>query len=214
MIRKKSIENGQSSNNLERIKKALRKLSNTFFSTNIDLLLDDDFCSRNIFYEEKQLNRILINSNVRQLWHIHGSLEWVRDVIFTAKDYLERYTNKNFREGLQRTLGNPLYTILFIGYGCSELQLLDFLVNSEKSDCERMYLLQPYFNSDNCIYDAEEPYYKDYGIQIIQYPIDTGYNFLINVLEEFGSKVESISILLTQNYTQAQMILEKNMLRS
>lgn len=205
-----TLKNKKNNKRLFRIKNALRKLTNVIISTNVDLLLDDDFSQEKIYYKREELNRIKskLQLNDCQLWHIHGSIKCPSETVFTTKDYLERYTNEKFRDGLHNILSNGQYTILFIGYGCSELQLLDFLVNSETDkDQERLYLLQPYFKSDECIYNAEEPYYRDYGIQLIQYPINNGYDFLIGVLEELEKDINSASTHQTQIYANVEKII-------
>lgn len=176
-------------------------LSSIVFSTNVDLLLDKQIPIENRFFSKKHLQNIKIIQNLDlQIWHLHGSLDRSSEVVFTTRQYLERYTNEEFRRRLYNLLNNGEYTILFIGYGLSELQLLDFLVNA-KGDGTRMFLLQPYFKDDEALYEAERPYFKDYGISLIKYPKDHGYDELFHVLEELKNEVINSSGKPTEKYS-------------
>lgn len=192
-----------------KMRSLIRGLSSIVFSTNVDLLLDKDIPNENRFFKKEQLQNICIKENVdQQIWHLHGSLDRSRDIIFTTKQYLERYTDSHFRENLFNILNRGEYTILFIGYGLSELQLLDFLVNA-KGDGTRMFLLQPYFSDDVPLYEAEAPYYKDYGITLIKYPKDNGYEELFQVLADLKKEVNDSSSKTTEIYSNLEKVLHE-----
>ena len=200
--------------NIEKIRSYIYGMSHIIFSTNVDLLLDEGV--QNKFYKRDDIydigiERIRKNAPDKQIWHLHGSLDMVQDVVFTTKEYLERYSNDIFRENLHNFLKDNYYSILFIGYGLSELQLLDFLVNSKDSTAEgRRFYLKPYYSKDKELYDAEEPYYDDYGIQTIAYDIDEkGYDALIDVLGYLNDEIKNKSIKPTHEYE-----LVKNSLHS
>ena len=192
-----------------KMRSLIRSLSSIVFSTNVDLLLDKDIPNENRFFKKEQLQNICIKENVdQQIWHLHGSLDRSRDIVFTTRQYLEHYTDSHFRENLFNILNRGEYTILFIGYGLSELQLLDFLVNA-KGDGTRMFLLQPYFRDDGPLYDAEAPYYRDYGIRLIKYPKDNGYEELFNVLEDLKKEVNESSSKTTEIYSNLEKVLRE-----
>lgn len=187
----------------------IRSLSSIVISTNVDLLLDKDIPNENRFFTKEQLQNICIKENTdQQIWHLHGSLERSRDIVFTTRQYLERYTDPQFRSNLSNLLNRGEYTILFIGYGLSELQLLDFLVNT-KGDETRMFLLQPYFSDDDPLYEAEAPYYKDYGITLVKYPKDNGYEELFQVLADLKKEVNYSSNKTTEIYSDLKKAFDE-----
>lgn len=192
-----------------KMRSLIRGLSSIVFSTNVDLLLDKDIPNENRFFTKEQLQNICIKENTdQQIWHLHGSLDRSRDIVFTTRQYLEHYANRRFRDNLYNLLNRGEYTILFIGYGLSELQLLDFLVNA-KGDGTRMFLLQPYFSDDGPLYEAEAPYYKDYGITLIKYPKDNGYDELFQVLADLKKEVNDSSSKTTEIYSNLEKVLHE-----
>lgn len=192
-----------------RMRSLIRGLSSIVFSTNVDLLLDKDIPYENRFFTKEQLQNICIKEKTdQQIWHLHGSLDRSRDIIFTTRQYLERYADPRFRDNLYNLLNRGEYTILFIGYGLSELQLLDFLVNA-KGDGTRMFLLQPYFSDDGPLYEAEAPYYMDYGITLIKYPKDHGYDELFQVLADLKKEVNDSSSKTTKIYSNLEKVLRE-----
>lgn len=192
-----------------RMRSLIRGLSSIVFSTNVDLLLDKDIPYENRFFTKEQLQNICIKEKTdQQIWHLHGSLDRSRDIVFTTRQYLERYADPRFRDNLYNLLKRGEYTILFIGYGLSELQLLDFLVNA-KGDGTRMFLLQPYFSDDGPLYEAEAPYYMDYGITLIKYPKDHGYNELFQVLADLKKEVNDSSSKTTEIYSNLEKVLRE-----
>ena len=199
-------------NKKSKMKKLIRSLSNIVFSTNVDLTLDEELPKKACFYKQANIHKIKISNDLyRQIWHIHGSLDYPEDIVFTTRQYLERYTNNNFRKHFFRVFNDSEYTILFLGYGFSELQLLDFLVNAENEDSHnRLFLLQSYFDDDEALYDAEEPYFLDYGIQLIKYPRNNGYEELFDVLEYLKKQVDNSTTKPTELYSSLQKVFSQS----
>ena len=192
-----------------KMRSLIRGLSSIVFSTNVDLLLDEDIPEENRFFKKEQLQNIHIKENLdQQIWHLHGSLDRPRDIVFTTREYLERYGDHKFRDNLYNLLNRGEYTILFIGYGLSELQLLDFLVNA-RGDGTRMFLLQPYFIDDALLYEAEAPYYKDYGISLIKYPKDHGYEELFQVLADLKREINDSSSKTNEIYSNLKKVFRE-----
>lgn len=199
-------------NKKDKMKKLIRSFSDIVFSTNVDLMFDEGLPTKARFYKQANIHKIKIRNDLyQQIWHIHGSLEYPEDIVFTTKQYLERYTNNSFRNYFRQVFNDPDYTILFIGYGFSELQLLDFLVNARNEDSHnRLFLLQSYFDDDEALYDAEEPYFLDYGIQLIKYSRNNGYEELFDVLEYLKKQVDNSTTKPTELYSSLQKVFSQS----
>ncbi len=195
-------------NKKDKMKKLIRSFSDIVFSTNVDLMFDEGLPKKACFYKKVNIHKIKIRNDLyKQIWHIHGSLDYPEDIVFTTKQYLERYTNNSFRNCFRQVFNDPDYTILFIGYGFSELQLLDFLVNARNEDSHnRLFLLQSYFDDEEALYDAEEPYFLDYGIQLIKYSRNNGYDELFDVLEYLKKQVDNSTTKPTELYSFLQRV--------
>jgi hypothetical protein len=100
-------------------------LRGLFITTNADQYFDSKFNSKQITYKEEDFNPSNIDRT--KLYHIHGSFHLGKhSIIFTVPQYIKRYNNKTFREFLEFIFGQ--YTVLFVGYGMAEFELLDFLI--------------------------------------------------------------------------------------
>lgn len=198
----------KSNNNIKRIISSIRNLSRIIISTNADTILDDSF-SPNVFYEKEDIKNLKILINSRQIWHIHGSIKNYDSLVFTTDQYLQRYAIKGFKNGLISLFRNQ--TVLFIGYGFRELQLLDFIVAQETDkENSRLYALQGYFKSDECVFDAEKKYYSDYGIRLIGFEKDdNGYNELLNVLDELCNSAKLYSKGQSMSLINCRKCIEK-----
>ena len=194
-----------------KMKKLIRSLSDIVFSTNVDLMLDEGLPKKACFYKQSNIHKIKIRNDLyKQIWHIHGSLDYPEDIVFTTRQYLERYTNNSFRKCFCQVFNDSEYTILFLGYGFSELQLLDFLVNAKNEDSHnRLFLLQSYFDDDEALYDAEEPYFLDYGIQLIKYSRNNGYGELFKVLEYLKKQIDNLTTKPTELYSSLQKVFSQ-----
>ena len=198
-------------NKKDKMKKLIRSLSDIVFSTNVDLMFDEGLPKKACFYKKVNIHKIKIRNDLyKQNWHIHGSLDYPEDIVFTTRQYLERYTNNSFRKHFFQVFNDSEYTILFLGYGFSELQLLDFLVNAKNENSHnRLFLLQSYFDDDEALYDAEEPYFLDYGIQLIKYSRNNGYGELFNVLEFLKKQVDNLTTKPTELYSSLQKVFSQ-----
>ena len=168
---------------LSKVKESISSISNIIFSTNIDELFDDCCNADNLFYEEKHIFGLRIKQATNQVWHIHGSIKDPSSIIFTVPEYIKRYSNDDFRKNFIDLVNNG-YLFLFVGYGLSELELLEILLRGNAKQGDKGYSLGAYRNYQEPVYRADVGYYDCYGIHLVKYGIvENNYDRLINVLE-------------------------------
>ena len=169
----------------KKIQNLIFNLAKKIITTNADEVLDNNLTNNSIIYKITDFDKYKTNHK-RLVIHIHGSIKSAESLIFTTSDYLKRYADDNFRNAIKELFANSSeYTILFLGYGCREMQLLDFLVNVESTDARKTktFLLNGYYSNQERVFEAEAKYYEVYGISLIPYLKDEkNYDELLDVL--------------------------------
>jgi|GEM_PF-5384836 hypothetical protein len=162
----------------------LKKTSSLVLTTNADNLLHKYFESDLIHWDVNDVKTWFERS---KLVHLHGLIGFHDSLVFTVDQYLDRYRNKDFQNYLEDVFKK--YTILFIGYGLSEFELLDFL--RMKNNAGQHFALIPYFRYQEPAIEGMKTYYDLLGIQQIPYFIDKkGYNILADVLDSWYHEFE------------------------
>lgn len=158
-------------------------LSEKIVTTNADKLFDDKLTP---FYKLEDLSIENFKSHNQAVFHIHGSIDDENTLVFTRKQYIERYNfNKDFKNFLSDLFSDPNYTFLFIGYSFRDTELLSYIINDDIKKRSKMYLLKEYFKKDTTLYLCEKDYYKELGLTLISYPLDKGFGYLFDtVLKE------------------------------
>jgi len=148
---------------------------------------------RNIYKEEELLISNLVNGNVI---HIHGSINDPSKAIVTLSDYMSKYSE---RDGRIQVFLNEIfnhYTVLFIGYGLEEYEILEFMISKIPKN-ERIishFILIPFFESQKNVINYQKKYYASFGIELIHYFIDkSGYPHLARVINEWAKEISPIS---------------------
>ena len=164
----------------------IARLADTFVTTNADECFDNRFVDTDLIYDFTQEDKV----RPYKLYHIHGMQKHKDSLVFTVNQYLNKYndyTETKFLLFLEDLFCN--HTVLFIGYGLSEFELLDYLTlkarNSKPS--HKHFALMPYFSLNKKISEYDQLYYESLNIQIIPYAIDkNGYNQLEKILEQWS----------------------------
>jgi len=177
------------------------RLRGLFVTTNADTHFDRLFNPLNILYQASDFKADRLDST--NLYHIHGSVRdhihgSVRDrnsLIFTVSAYMQRYTNPEFRGFLGRIFRE--YTVLFLGYGLAEFEILDFILRDNPKNLAlvpRHFMLSPFYKGEDNILRYEQTYYNDLGIKILGYEKDTnGYKQLIEVIRHWNEEINQIT---------------------
>lgn len=167
-------------------------LADTFVTTNSDNCFDKKFIESDIIYDFSQVCKVIKH----KLYHIHGVNKDENSLVFTSEQYLSRYNNRDsngnkikFLEFLNDLFSN--FTVLFIGYGLAEFELLDYLTLKAKSNSasKRHYALMPYYSFEKKIMEHDQLYYDTLNIQIIPYAKDiNGYNQIVYIADKWSNK--------------------------
>jgi hypothetical protein len=146
--------------------------------------------------------------------HLHGSVADPTGMILTTHDYIKRYANDR-RTADANTENRALtflehlfehYTVLFIGYGLEELEILEYVIlkarrqiNTAENEA-RHYLLQGFFSHETALLRSMEIYYlHECGIQLIPFLRDQkDRDQLLDVLEDFAQRMPASGPLVLQ----------------
>lgn len=156
---------------------------------------------KKIFYDVNDFvyDKIMKSGNVI---HIHGSKNDLSSMVISNEDYINRYgynissysenpSHRIYSEFLKNVF-NGEYTILFMGYGLEEIEILQYMFENtlEKNlnNANNRFMLLGGYASDYGYIDILSQYYFDnYGVTILPYDItEEGYD---KEIERFLSKL-------------------------
>lgn len=220
-----------------RLYKSLFALGNIFVTTNYDTWLDEQLVEptpaatpapnpvapspiapmRSIHEVSKLLPAELTQPNT--VVHLHGSVAAPLEMVLTTQDYIRLYANDHRpgdanKENRALTFLEHLfkhYTVLFIGYGLEELEILEYVILKARPQTgipineARHFLLHAFFSHETTLLRSMETYYmKECGIQLIPFLRDQkDWDQLLEVLEDFAQKTPASAPLALQ---QAQVL--------
>lgn len=177
----------------------LKEISAIFLTTNYDDYLSKHFDKdKDIAFELAHFDEA--NIEKYKVYHIHGHTKSNRSIIITVDDYLNRYSDSKFKSFLKKIL-NSEYTLIFIGYGLNEFELLEHLDDYKSTKSKNPhYILLPYFSHQTKLVEFEQVYFNNFNINIIPYAKDKkGYDFLIDIIREWKNELtETIRIIDNQ----------------
>lgn len=172
-----------------------KKSNALVLTTNADLLLDDYFEDELVF--NNYSDEVLLPGKAA-LVKIHGSLNAPNSLVFTSVEYLKRYADPQFKSFLH-SIFSENKTILFIGYGLSEFELLEYTLGAANANRNNIYILNPYFSYEKSVKESMDLYYDSLNIQQIAYCKDRrNYNQLADVLKNWMDKIERESKLKSE----------------
>src|SRR2546429_3137588 len=157
----------------------ISKLANSFVTTNYDRWLDADFSTplpsikseetgsstlaaptkRRVVYKIDDLTLANLNQP-NTVVHLHGTVDAPESMILTTKHYVQHYANDRGAAGSENrvlTFLNHLFhqkTVLFIGYGLEELEILEYVVSNVRPSSQvgkpqaNHYVLQGFFRHE------------------------------------------------------------------
>jgi hypothetical protein len=209
---------------------SLFALGSVFVTTNYDRWLDDRITEpapgatpapspatpplaapmRSIYSVNDFLPAALTQPNT--VIHLHGSVADPSSMILTTHEYIERYANDH-RTGNANTENRALtflehlfehHTVLFIGYGLEELEILEYVILKARRQANtvdneaRHFLLQGFFSHETTLLRRMETYYlHECGIQLIPFLRDQkDREQLLEVLEDFAQRIPATAPLV------------------
>lgn len=226
-----------------RVYRSLGKLGKTFVTTNYDSWLDTEIADTKVSIEDtaakgdststtpRTRRRIIdVNdftpSNLNQdncVFHLHGSVCDPRGMIMTTRDYIRRYANDRSsddpaRENRTLTFLEFLFqqrTVLFVGYGLEDLEILEYVVQKAKQQTSsgppqaRHFMLQGFFEHQYELMRSMSQYYAQCDIELLPFRRDQrDWAQLIEVLEEFANAIPAKSALGLQKQMDMEGFLD------
>jgi SIR2-like protein len=155
--------------------------------------------------------------------HLHGSLRDPAGMILTTRDYMRHYANDRLladpqRENRVLTFLDFLFkekTVLFIGYGLDELEILEYVILKAGRPVgttgreSRHYILQGFFSHEEALLRSLKSYYlSECDIQLIPFlRDDKDWDQLLDVLEEFARRIPASDPLILQKAQEMEDLL-------
>ena len=146
------------------------------------------------------------------VFHLHGRCTEPRSMVISLRQYISHYGDPRVIAFLQEVFSK--WTVLFVGYGLAELEILEYIIRagaSSKVSPARLshYILYPYRSSEVAQTRFIESYFeKQCNVGVIKYAIDdNGWGELRNVLGEWLPQIDvrDASIIEKQTYLDRQI---------
>jgi hypothetical protein len=223
-----------------RLYRALGQLSKVFVTTNFDEWLDTaitppsvdaasagagpttpvppSITARKVVYRPEDLQPALLDEQDLVV-HLHGHLNAPAGLIMTTPDYLRHYANDRSKEAALEnrvlTFLQHLFqtrTVLFVGYGLAELELLEYVFQKgaigSKQEA-RHYVLEGFCSHEEQLQTTLQNHYLNLGVELIRYSRDRrDWEELVYVLEEWGKEAGPTALLTIQKLKDMEALLE------
>jgi len=139
--------------------------------------------------------------------HLHGSIDHEDSMVFTARHYIEHYDDSRVVGLLQEMFSD--YTVLIVGYGLEETELLDHIFRKLHKSGGRVrarYLLNGFYSHQQQTYRHLKSYYKSsFDVDLIPFPLEVNhYRQLEEIMKDWSGKLTIGTPLLSD---QARRIL-------
>jgi hypothetical protein len=179
----------------------------SFVTTNYDENFDNVSSSSKVFY--KNLDLLTSNLIPGNILHLHGSVKEPPGMVMTLNEYLQSYR----RNTPQADLLDEIFqnrTVLFVGYGLEEFEVLEFMVgkSSKEDQVLQHHMLYSIFNEEEKLFGMFQGYYNSLGITLCPYPIKkNGYEQLATVIKEWAKKIGPES--KPENFLERRALIDK-----
>ncbi|MCW5669120.1 MAG: SIR2 family protein [Hydrogenophaga sp.] len=127
--------------------------------------------------------------------HLHGSYTDPNSMVVSLKNYIEHYADPRVQAFLSAMFKN--HTVLFVGYGLAELEVLDHIIRSNESlrtgtTEPRHFLLYAYRSTESVQTRFIEHFFRDQcGVCVVPYCIDAkGHQEVVEVFKGWGSELD------------------------
>lgn len=226
----------------QRLFASLSKLGKTFVTTNYDEWLDEEIAlppvtpnpassptapvtanARNIIHKVHDLTPANLNKH-NTVIHLHGSLVASDGMVLTTQHYVRHYANDRLsgnaeKENRVLTFLDHLFkekTVLFIGYGLEELEILEYVIlKAQRPPASRPheakhYILQGFYSHEHELMRSLTRYYLDEcGIQLIPFLRDNkDWDQLLDVLADFARTAPASNPLFLQEFKEMGELLD------
>lgn len=152
----------------------LFQLRALFVTTNCDGLLEKKIGEHCCTTECTTLK--LAQAKPQFLFYLHGRYvsKDVKDkasLVFTSDQYLKTYSKQDFQDFLSDLFEE--YTVVFLGYGMNEFELLDNMLRKANADLDKKhYILEGFFEYEKALAEAKNNYYDVLNVKLLAYKKD------------------------------------------
>lgn len=195
-------ENVSPSNPKLKTYRDLFNLNGIFVTTNADRHINQIFNPQNIITNKFTGSAALVNKN---LYKIHGSIDEPASLIFTVEQYFTRYKDKEFIKFLESLFTK---TVLFVGYGLGEFELLEHMYKNITLSENHYFYLGGYYTHEKRLCDFEQMYFDQMKVKLIPYSKDKkGFKQLPIVIEEWVKQIQTTTNVLQNNFDEIDEVL-------
>ena len=134
-------------------------------------------------------------------WYLHGKIDKIKndidsfydnELVLTLSQYLQKYkkdseTNKKLSDKFSEK------TVVFVGFGFQEYEIIQHLVPPPSNKQNHHYLLKPYCSYENDLKKEYEAIYRNLSTDIIWYDISKyGHSVLEDILKSWSDEIQNI----------------------
>ncbi|MGE0671729.1 MAG: SIR2 family protein [Methylibium sp.] len=146
------------------------------------------------YYLREHLSSALLTERGAVI-HLHGSYTDPSSMVVSLKDYIEHYADLRVQAFLSAMFKN--HTVLFVGYGLAELEVLDHIIRSNESLRTRTaeprhFLLYAHRSTESVQTRFIEQFFRDQcGVCVVPYCIDAkGHQEVVEVFKGWKSELD------------------------
>ena len=189
----KAIEPDKESEDIYRY---IALLNTLFLTTNCDGLLVKEYP---FAYTVKcTVDEYLLHKDEAFVFCVHGN--WGNgtekdkaSLIFTTDEYLKAYQpGQTLPEFIKRVLHDK--TVLFIGYGLSEFEILNAAFEPVKNQASKLkhYILEGFFSFQQELCNAKAEYYASINVNLVAFSKDNnGYEQQLNIVKKWIDELKN-----------------------
>ncbi len=182
----------------------LFQLRALFVTTNCDGLLEKKIGEHCCTTECS--TTILARAKPQFLFYLHGRYvskdeEDKASLVFTSDQYLKTYSKRDFQDFLHMLFSE--YTVVFLGYGMNEFELLDNMLRNASADLDKEhYILEGFFEYEQALADAKNKYYEVLNVKLLAYKKDNqNYQQQYDVIQRWIEQLKAKT-----NYSMKQIM--------
>ncbi|WP_070001130.1 SIR2 family protein [Cellulosilyticum sp. I15G10I2] len=191
----------------------IKKFNCLFLTTNADGLLES-VLPKNNWSRDCNISRLQDCKRGGFVFYLHGRYrdgieEDKESLVFTVDQYLNKYSDQVFLEFIEGIFATK--TVLFLGYGLNEFELLDHLFTKiGKGDNRKRYFILEGFCTDyEALRDAKRSYYESLGIELLEYIQDNkGYDEQYDILEKWIKDLTKSTFYNPENIIELDEIMK------
>ena len=192
----------------EDIYKLIIRFNCIFATTNADGLFEKYFNENNVSLKCRSDE---IESDQPRLFYLHGRFnkgkpEDIETLVFTTEKYLNRYRDSKYIEFLTQLLATK--TVLFLGYGFNEFELIDHLFS--KTTTKKTFILEGYFSNEDDLYNVKKSYYESIGITLLSYNKDKdGFRRQYSIIDNWTNQLYLNSLMSSRIFDEIDRLLNE-----